>query len=167
MIPPYCSGAFLGCDSLAASVDRMTGRHASPSKARSQSPCRPVAVSWQLGRSKRPGCYSRILKDVFCLPFVPGHSAVHLLDCAIHTTKLITDFDNAESYHSRVQAEEPPHVLLGFHRGVELHHEVVALSMLGLMLRGRARKVKLAPVLHAADDTMGGKDLLTGDSCDS
>jgi len=68
--------------------------------------------------------------------------------------------------HPRVETKESSHVLLRFHRGVELHDEVMALTMLGLMFRRRAREVELAPVLEAADYAVRGEDLLAGNADD-
>jgi len=70
------------------------------------------------------------------------------------------------SKHPWIETEESSHILLRLYRGVELHDEVVALTVLGLVFCGRTREVELAPVLQAADDAVGGEDLRAGNSSD-
>ncbi|OCT45444.1 hypothetical protein CLCR_06366 [Cladophialophora carrionii] len=126
---------------------------------------RAVMTSGPLSKSVQAP-YSWVGKDRFVLHFIPWHLAIHLFNRAVHTAQFVANLDHAESYHSWIEAQEAPNVLLRLHRSVELHHEVVALAVLGLMFRRRARKIELSPVLHATDDAVGGEDLLASDTRD-
>lgn len=99
--------------------------------------------------------------------FVPRQLAVHLFKGAIDASQFVADFDHTMSNHSRIKAEEPSYILLRLHGGVELHHKIMALTVLGLVSRRRSRQIELSPVLHATDDAVRCKDLLSGDSSDS
>lgn len=66
--------------------------------------------------------------------------------------------------HTRIEAQHPSDFLLHLDWRIELHHEVVTLMVLGLMLRRRARKVKLPPVLNATYHASVVENLLAGDS---
>jgi hypothetical protein len=107
-----------------------------------------------------------IRKDGFVLRFVPWHLAVHLFDRTVHTAQFVANLDHAETDHSWIETQEPSDILLRLHGSVELHYEVVALTVLCLMFRGRPREVELSPVLHAADNAVRGEYLLASDASD-
>ena len=108
-----------------------------------------------------------ILKEtLYPLLLVPGHLPVHFLDRAIHTSELIANLDHAEANHSRIKTQKAAHVLLSLDRGIELHDEVVALTVLGLVFCGRTREVDMAPVLQTSDDAGGGEHLGAGNAGD-
>ncbi len=90
-----------------------------------------------------------------------------LLDGAVDAAELVADLDNGEADHARVEAQQPADFGLDFDAAIELHDEVVALVVLGLVFHGRPGQVELAPVLDAPDHASVVDDLLAADTGDS
>ena len=74
-------------------------------------------------------------------------------------TEFVAEFDNGEADHARVETEIALDLVLYGGGGIELHDEVVAHVVLGLMFCRGAREVELAPVGDSANDAFVGGGL--------
>ena len=76
-------------------------------------------------------------------------------------SKPITQFNDREANHSRVKTKRSAYFLLCRDGAVEAHDEIMAIVVLRLVFRGRARKAEGAPIRNAADYTIVAEDLAT------
>lgn len=98
---------------------------------------------------------------------IPGNMTRYFFDRTIDTAEFVADLDDRISDESRIETKGALDLLLYADGRVELHDEVVALSVMGLVFHRRPREVELSPILEAADHAPVVEDLLACRTCDS
>lgn len=94
---------------------------------------------------------------------VPFDFALDVLDLL----ELVTQLDDGEVDHTRVESEGSTDRCLHRARGVKPHDEVVAFTVSSLVLGGDLGQAERAPVGEAADDAARPDNLGTGVTGDS
>lgn len=100
---------------------------------------------------------------------IPGNLASDVFNGAVTVLagQSVADLDDGETDHSRIQAHGTSHLFLGADGTVELHDEVVALVLQGLMFDRRPWQLEFPPVGDSSDHPAVLQDVVCGNSADS